>query len=209
MSLHTPNELLVVAHPDDLETMLGHHAVQSDYISTALIATDGEASTVNFTDDPTFVASGQRRQESINGLEHLGIAQSEQIYLGLPDGGLRDRTSELARAIAMLVSERDIRRVVTLGEHGYDGHQDHVATHHAAALAIAGTQANQRVKLQALSHSHEGAHRVLAGPSTTMRKLSAMAYHASQFPASVHHWHGIRPYAPLIHQGETYDIQQL
>jgi LmbE family N-acetylglucosaminyl deacetylase len=46
--------LFVVAHPDDLETMLGYEALASPGAKHALIASDGKKSTVNYTTDTCF-----------------------------------------------------------------------------------------------------------------------------------------------------------
>ncbi len=53
MSEINNRNLYVTAHPDDLETMLGYHAAQSDE-AIALVATAGRASSVNYTADPCF-----------------------------------------------------------------------------------------------------------------------------------------------------------
>lgn len=48
----TNHNLYVAAHPDDIETMMGHHAIASHGSENhAIVATIGEASDVNYSGD--------------------------------------------------------------------------------------------------------------------------------------------------------------
>ena len=114
--------IVVAAHPDD-ETLgaggLLRTAARDGREVTVLIATDGEAA------DPTRPGAGiARRQETAAALAHLAPRAGIR-FLGLPDGGLRERTEELD---ALLTDEfrrhdpADTTVAVTWWE---DGHRDH------------------------------------------------------------------------------------
>jgi hypothetical protein len=46
--------LFISAHPDDIEAMLGYEVLRTKHNAYAIVATDGSASSVNFTLDASF-----------------------------------------------------------------------------------------------------------------------------------------------------------
>jgi LmbE family N-acetylglucosaminyl deacetylase len=212
----SPETLFITAHPDDAETMLGYAISANPRTSHVLVATDGDASTIHRTGE-AFVRQGGRRLESIAGLTALGVDQTRQEYLNIPDGSLTYKQSEIAEHIAQLALARDITRIVTLGDDGYDGHPDHIATHMAAAWAVKQMldTANQPIQLFALDSRQQGRYTVLAN-GRQQHKLRAMASHASQFDIKfsensftpgIEFWLGFLPYHQVVEIGETYDIR--
>jgi len=118
--------VVLAAHPDDevlgvgglLTTLsrLGHRL-------TMVWASDGEAShPASTVIDPGGMAA-RRRAEAIAGLARLGITPDATHRLGLPDGGLADRTRELAAALGGIVEPDDLLLAPWSG----DGHPDHEA----------------------------------------------------------------------------------
>jgi len=169
--------LSVTAHPDDLE--MHHSALLSRADKAfAIIASDGEGTTLNYTQRPIDVAR-ERRGESERSLALLGITGT---YLALPDGqlhttGYRD---VLTQAVISSVLEHDITAIASLGESGYCGHSDHVASHTAATHAqdILAAEYNKEIALYALDHSDAAE---IIVPVDRQRKLAAVAIHATQF----------------------------
>ena len=216
-------KLLVGAHPDDIETMLSGVA---DDQSIACVATDGTASTVNHLADKDFVRNGRRREESSEGLLRSGISEVNQHFLGLADGKLSETavSEQITKALFVLLQDRDITDVYTLGVHGYDGHPDHIATHRAATKAVRlfNSEYAKNVSLHALAADNHGAQAI---PVNTAQKLFAMSAHKSQFlirnPSEVafdngvtieeysidrDFWKSFEPYHSLILEQETYSI---
>lgn len=210
--------LVIGAHPDDIETMLSG-AISNNTV--ALVATDGEASTVNYRSDPNFVHSGKRQQESAEGLRRSGVPPEGQHFLSLPDGKLSDSTyyEQLVQSLQELLLAEPISEIYTLGAQGYDGHPDHIATHKALLEAVKRTNCNATI--YGLNANHSGS-RVI--PVHTHRKLYAMSAHGSHFlihdseqlpftkstPVSGYSidtdfWEYFTPYHRLILEQETYD----
>lgn len=211
--LRTHNLLSVVAHPDDLEM---HHSAALSFAnqSFAIIATDGEKTKLNFTnqvfESPEQIAQ-VRRIESIRSLAQLGIAAT--VYGELPDGELSNEPhfGALVDIIKQTVEKHDITAILTLGKYGFCGHSDHIATHQAAVVArdelrIEGTS----LPLLALNHDHSGEFRV---PVDRFKKLAAIACNATQFKVTKHgqvdrrFWNRERHqvYGPLL-DSETFSL---
>ena len=224
---------IVVAHPDDAETMLAYGILRQSENMHVFVASDGEKTTINRTTDAGFCRNGQRRAESANGLAYLGVPPERQHYLGLPDGGCERYGTDMRTQLTRLAAEHGISRLVTLGSGGYDGHPDHIATHRAAAGAAQMLREthHEPIELYALDNRGRGEHIVYAGDTTRRQKLAAMACHASQFdisplppetaPADTNthlqlsgfaiarpFWHGFKTYRPLILQAETYTVSR-
>lgn len=217
--------LVIGYHPDDIETMLGYETQEHADNTVALVASDGELTTINYSQDTQFCRSGRRRGESQRGLAKLGVPLKRQVYLGLPDGEGERLEPELTQQIVEVADVYAIGRLVTLGAEGYDQHTDHKAAHRAAVAAKRQLEAarHRPVPLFALDNQHTGEHTVFARGDTRRTKLAAMACHPSQFAISQPSgrtglgavkvdghvidpgfWSGFRVYHPLILRGETY-----
>lgn len=109
--------------------------------------------------------------------------------------------------IMELVHRHDITAIATLGNQGFCGHADHVATHSAAKLAV--TLLRQRgrsTSLYSLDHKHEGDLHIVVSAE---RKLASLAMHTSQmnFNATTRQmadfWQTYVHYSPLL-EAEVY-----
>ncbi|GEM_PF-1960927 len=133
------NVLFALAHPDD-EFLIGGMAdrlcLQGATLHT-LTATDGEASNRG---NPEGLGK-QRRSEAIEALDGYGVLRENQHFLELPDGKLSSKEHPdinrgiIKAEIGRLLVAHDVQIVVTLGQHGYDNHPDHIAVHDAALTA--------------------------------------------------------------------------
>jgi len=149
-----------------------------------------------------FVRSGHRRFESQAGLSHLGVPLHRQIYLGLTDGGLQGDEPQLDDALADILDAFQPDRTFTLGNDGYDGHADHIATHRSSVRVM--RQLGSGGILHTLDSTHQGEITI----AHSERKLGAMAWHASQLVSrDLSLWGGTDRYARLIMVEETYNRQ--
>lgn len=187
------------AHPDDHEMMLAYHTLQDPSDVYAFVATDGRASTIG---DPAFVAQGLRRQESVRGLEYLGITPQHQYHAGLDDGQLSQATefSRLLAAVRDFIDRHDITTAVTLGRDGGDYHPDHIAVHQAVIQVGRETT----LTIWGINAHSQGPRRLTPDPEHAQRKLTALAHHASQFPPRTLTTERLRPYHHFL-EAETYD----
>lgn len=171
--------LAVWAHPDD-EFLIGGllEELRLDNIAThVIVASDGEASDRG---DPDYLSSLGRRYEAGVALTAYGIQEKRQSFLGLPDSRLSEarNLSSVAHFIGRRLAQHTIRTVITLGADGYDGHDDHIATHQAAAWAVSAyAAANPNVRLLGLARQ-EADYKINANPAL---KLGRLAFHRSQF----------------------------
>lgn len=144
----------------------------------------------------------------------------------MPDGSLKGYHDELAASIVETSLESNITSLFSLGEDGFDGHQDHISSHEAvvAAAGILRYGYGRDVRHYSLNSRHSGEQVVFATHGSRARKLGAMACHQSQFDISrpgtdlagrldIHghtvgeeFWSGFKPYHPLITDKETYDL---
>lgn len=224
----TEATVFAVAHPDDLETMLGYMVQRTGGELVAVVATNGTASTENNTNDPRHVSMGYRQFESVQGLRELGIGTS--YHLSLPDGELHTQHDNIVQRLAFATEGVAVRRIVTLGSNGYCGHSDHIAVHNAAVDFARTMQKSDQPEIYALNHKHEGIYKIEATPQMLQRKLAAMACHYSQFGiyppwrplgegrvpdeyVAIHDyniprsfWQDFAHFQPLVLKGETYDI---
>lgn len=127
----------IVAHPDDGEVLFGL-AICRTPKPIAIIACDGEASTVDMVGND-FVALGNRRQESITGLGRLGITREHQYYLSNRDTNLLASIGSIIGQVADVVIEEQPDALVTFGPRGFDGHLDHVTMHRVGLHVAAET----------------------------------------------------------------------
>ena len=192
--------IFVLPHPDDELLMAGAidalvaHNVQLH----AIYATNGEASTVG---DQNFVESGRRQEEALAALDALGVPSVS--FLGLPDGRLNqpEPASALASSILAYLTNQQRYHLLTLGLTGYDGHSDHVASHHAALSAA---RTARKIGKQSIvwGLSKRTGSRTVGIPVNPDVKESILTAHASQFKfgatAQVNEIRARRLYKPLF-----------
>lgn len=209
MQLLPPEKLLsITAHPDDTEM---HHAglLARAKLPLAMVATRGEATTLNFTQTPRELLVEQRHEESKKAMAFYGF---KGIWLDLPDGELArpEHVENLAQNIVDTSLKHEVDALVSMGDDGYCDHLDHKATHWSALLAqdILAHEHGRAVPLYALD-SRNGQFRV---PVDRQSKMAGFAFHASQFLAKdgkidEDFWKEQRSatYEPLLHE-ETYRV---
>jgi LmbE family N-acetylglucosaminyl deacetylase len=122
-----------------------------------------------------------RRGESIGGLAFLGVDHHRQAYIAYPDTKLVKYTHPLAMLITQHAVQHGIHDYFTLGQQGFDGHPDHIATHDAATLA--------QQQLYMLGHpitlwalTADRSPDITKVPSVHTPKLAAIAHHQTQMP---------------------------
>lgn len=176
-SIKTARVLSITAHPDDMEM---HHSglLLQSKSAWAMIATEGEGSTLNFNNTPAEELARTRRNESKRAMAHFGF---QGIWLDLPDGRLmrEDNLQKLTAKIIDTSLENEVNTLVSMGEDGYCGHEDHIATH-LATLSAQRTLAEEygrMVSVYALDPEGPISVRV-----ERERKLAGFAFHASQIP---------------------------
>lgn len=132
------DELLVVAaHPDD-ETLGAGGLIRRVHEArgnvTVVVATDGEASHPNSPSHSRTDLSALRREEVVRAI-HILAPEARVLFLGLPDGRLREHTASLkdglTEAVQALAAPAD--RVLIVAPWSGDGHRDH----RVAAEAVA------------------------------------------------------------------------
>jgi LmbE family N-acetylglucosaminyl deacetylase len=159
--------------------------------------------------------SAVRRSESIAALAMLGVKQERRHYLDLPDGILGSRIDTIVGYLVRSVLDHGTQALVSLGEDGFDGHDDHIATHQASLIAQQQLKNcfSYDIDVYSLNKDHQGE---IFVQSTPERKLGAIALHQTQMPfeyrggemniKDVQHWRNFTStYGNLIYKGETYD----
>lgn len=173
--------LVALAHPDD-EFLIGSGIdtlVRNDGIVHAFVATKGKAGLRGDSLNKIHISRGIREQEGRMALSAYGIRPRHQRFEDLQDGQLIDTAPDmLTQAIRSLLKKHDITTVVTLGEHGFDGHTDHIAIHEAARAAVAAhAEIEPGMRLFGLDLVSPTTY-ITADPSAKLRRLR---YHKSQF----------------------------
>jgi LmbE family N-acetylglucosaminyl deacetylase len=166
--------LVLAPHPDD-ESLgcAGTIALLADRgaIVTILTVTDGEATKgAALTRDEI---ACRRRSESARAAAIIGATPR---YLGLPDGGLPERVSELEGLVRTAISE--IAPNVAFVPWLLDGHPDHRAL--ADALAAAMNDADDEAELQVWGYETWTAlvpNRIVDITAAIERKRSALKAH--------------------------------
>lgn len=126
--------VIIAPHPDDEILTCGallHTHLARGGTCLVVAVTDGEASHADCAAHDARELAQQRRLESRDGLLRLGVAQTELLRLGLPDGGLGGCAQDLEICLAGLLQPSDV--VVTTWR--LDGHPDHEACGRAASSA--------------------------------------------------------------------------
>ncbi|MET0736228.1 MAG: bifunctional PIG-L family deacetylase/class I SAM-dependent methyltransferase [Microbacterium sp.] len=124
LELDVERLLVLAAHPDD-ETLgaggLIATAADRGIPVHVMCATDGEAAYAT--------PAGDRRppldrRDETSAAVRLLAADARVTFLGLPDGGLRERSEEVGDLVAAVLDEEPSRTLVVAPWHG-DGHRDH------------------------------------------------------------------------------------
>ncbi len=179
--------VVLAPHPDDEVLAVGGllallARMQRDICLIAV--TDGSASHRGSTLWSRERLERERPLESRRALQRLGV-QGEIIRLGLPDGGLGPLCDALALRLERLLRPTDVLFTTWRS----DGHPDHEATGHAAAVAAARTDARLvEVPVWAWHWAEPGdvrlpwrqARRLMLDPATVRRKRAALQAFTSQ-----------------------------
>lgn len=132
--------IVVSAHPDD-ETLGAAGLMQRVSAAggrvTVIVATDGEASHPHSTTHTAADLRTIRRREVRHAADALAPG-CDIHFLGLPDGGLRERARELEEVLAAMVEviSHDPQRTTFVAPWSGDGHRDHRITAECVARVV-------------------------------------------------------------------------
>ncbi|WP_404434533.1 PIG-L family deacetylase [Microbacterium lacus] len=135
--------IVVSAHPDD-ETLGAAGIMQRVSAAggrvTVIVATDGEASHPHSTTHTPADLRSIRRREVRHAADALAPG-CDLHFLGLPDGGLRERTRELEDVLAAMVEviSHDLPHTTFVAPWSGDGHRDHRVTAECVARVASAT----------------------------------------------------------------------
>ncbi|MDQ6617182.1 MAG: PIG-L family deacetylase [Actinomycetota bacterium] len=132
--------VMVAPHPDD--EVLACSGLMQRLSSagtplTVVSVTDGEASHPHSPTVTPMAMSDWRARERRQAFDFLGLGNASVVRLGLPDGAVGDDTSNLLECLKRLLGPD----VLCVAPWNHDGHPDHDAAGHAAAMACAATGA--------------------------------------------------------------------
>jgi len=136
-----PGLVVVAPHPDD--EALGFGAAASSIAARGpdvhtIIASDGDAAWPDLSTSEQSRLAQSRRDESRTAAGLLGLPMP--AFLGLPDGQLAARESQLADILTDVLADRPANTWCAATWRG-DGHPDHEAVGRAAAVAASRTGA--------------------------------------------------------------------
>ncbi|MDB5846607.1 MAG: hypothetical protein JWP29_359 [Rhodoferax sp.] len=130
---HGVRLVVVAPHPDDevlaCGGLLAAHAARGG-VGLVVAVTDGEASHAGDAAWPPNLLARQRRAESAQGLEALGLRREGMVRFGVPDGRVRLHAPQLVSGLHLALQRTD----VVVSTWRLDGHPDHDAT----GVAVAG-----------------------------------------------------------------------
>lgn len=133
---HGKRAVIVAPHPDDeilaSGGLLALLAARGTAVSVVSV-TDGDASHPGSTQWPPQRLAAERRNESAEGLRHLGVPPRGHLRLGLPDGAVAAHATQLRDALAASLEPGD----AVFSTWVHDGHPDHEATALAVSAACA------------------------------------------------------------------------
>lgn len=237
LTLENSNLIIATAHPDDelLHTGLITEALAAGNDVAVITATRGEGSTEyygsqsapNLQTDPEgfseFLAH-LRPQEQRYALGHVGVKEALMFPFDLPDGKLHQprHRSSLQRHITRIAfgfhgMYGSNTVIVTPGEQGFDGHEDHITVHTRSVMAARALRA-RGIVAPVLSLNAEGQGGIVLpiDEKTHALKLGVMSNHSSQFPVDeqgdvdpefLEYFYGLAngKYGAVMKQQETYD----
>jgi len=190
--------LVLMPHPDDeavfISGFLKKLTVEAIEIKVITFTT-GEKSTLRYalssTDDLAFI----RRKELENSFQVLGVKNFE--ILSFPDGGLKNKISEIKKEVLRQILEYKPSYVVTLEPDGIYGHLDHIALSGAVSEVVKRpirllyvTIREYKVKPKASSMAEKEIHPLKPdyclrlGLRERLAKLRSLRAHKSQFNIS-------------------------
>lgn len=193
--------VVLAPHPDD--EVLGTGALlrwlHDRGIPTTVVAvTDGEASHARSARISPVALRRARAVERDEALATLGVAPAV-VRLGLPDGAVTDHRAALTEAIGGLVDAG----TTVVAPWRVDGHPDHEAVGHAAAIAAdhrgaALWEVSIWAKVRRPLAATVGAHHLVPDPASDTAKRAAAACFRTQV-------HALGPAAedgPVVHPHE-------
>jgi LmbE family N-acetylglucosaminyl deacetylase len=159
MSPPTGRLVVVAAHPDD-ETLAAGGYVRAAHAAGCaveiVIATDGEGAFPDATAADRAALGRTRRRELEDALGVLGAEDVPVHWLGLPDSGLEEAESTLAKELEPLLRHADAYLAPWSG----DPHPDHAAAGRAAAVAAPVTAHGWGYPIWALAWEHPDQDRI-------------------------------------------------
>lgn len=186
--------VVLAAHPDD-ETLgaggLIATAVAEGIPVAVIIATDGEGDAVDGRE-----LRARRRSEAVEAANALGVP-ARVVFLGLPDGGLRERVPALRAAVADELDRSSGARTLLAAPWSGDGHRDHrIAGEVAAGFA----SSTVRVAEYPIWYWHWGDPSAFAPERWTTLPLSPTAQAAKNAAVTAYRSQTVGD-QPMLHSG--------
>ena len=121
--------LFIFAHPDDETFGSGGtiaKLIKDGHDVSVITATDGQAGMTGEYGDITPIELGIiRRKEQSEAAKILGIPENRTTHLGMMDGTLEDKESDLLKEIKPLLEKENPDVVITFEKNGISNHPDH------------------------------------------------------------------------------------
>jgi len=190
--------LVFMPHPDDEAVFMSGFLkiITTNKIGIRVVTfTAGEKSTLRYGLSPEEDLAKARRKELLNSFRILGVKNFE--VLSFPDGGLKNKKSEMKIEILKQISEYKPSHVVTFEPDGIYGHPDHIALSEAVSgvtkkpiQLLYVTIVEYKVKPKASSMAEREIHPLKPdfclrlGLRERLAKLKTLRAHKSQFNIS-------------------------
>jgi len=190
--------LVFMPHPDDEAVFMSGFLkiITTNKIGIRVVTfTAGEKSTLRYGLSPEEDLAKARRKELLNSFRILGVKNFE--VLSFPDGGLKNKKSEMKIEILKQISEYKPSHVVTFEPDGIYGHPDHIALSEAVSgvtkkpiQLLYVTIVGYKVKPKASSMAEREIHPLKPdfclrlGLRERLAKLKTLRAHKSQFNIS-------------------------
>lgn len=190
--------LVFMPHPDDEAVFMSGFLkkITINKIRVRLVTfTAGEKSTLRYGLSPDEDLAKARRKELENSFRVLGVENFE--VLSFPDGGLKNKKSEMKIEIMKQILDFKPTHVVTLEPDGIYGHPDHIALSETANEVVKkpirllyATIGEYKIKPKASSMAEREIHPLKPdfylrlGLEERLAKLRSLRAHKSQFNIS-------------------------